>query len=194
VDGKIDLSFLKRFDNDQLTLKLVANEAPGGLVASAASLPVDAAAMLDLDGRGTPAQWDGQLKLKVDGMMSARADLSANWLQGIGVNLTGTLTPGARLAQAPRLAIGKQADFSLLLLEDDSGIVRIKQGKLDARALQVAATGTFDRNASLLDLTVDVSVDRERAQRVSALTQPLVFEQASLRVTAKGAASALSSP
>ncbi|MFT5445918.1 MAG: translocation and assembly module TamB [Gammaproteobacteria bacterium] len=186
VSGIIDLSFLKRFDDDRLTLKLVADEAAGGLVAGSASLPADVSTTLNIEGTGTPAKWDGQLKLEVDGMLSAQGVLAASWLQRIGVDLSLALRPGERLAKGPRLAIGEQAVFRLLAQEDDAGVIHIEQAQLDAHALLIAASGTFARPASTLDLAMDVTVDRDGAQRLMPLIQPLAFEQAKLVLTAKG--------
>jgi autotransporter translocation and assembly factor TamB len=186
VAGTIDVSYLKRFDDDRLALKLAAVESAGGLVARTASLPADVSTSLNVEGEGTPAKWDGQLKLDVDGMLSAQGMLVASWLQRIGVDLSLTLVPGARLAQAPRLAIGEQAVLRLLAREDDAGVVHIEQAKLDAHALQLAASGTFARPSSLLDLAMDITVDREGAQRLAPMIAPAAFEQARLRLTAKG--------
>lgn len=186
VIGTIDVSYLKRFDDGRLSLKLVADEAAGGLVAQSASLPANVSTSLSVEGEGTPAKWDGRLKLEVDGMLSAQGMLVASWLQRIGVDLSLTLTPGARLAQAPRLAIGEQAELRLLAREDDAGVVHIERAKLDAHALQLAASGTFARPSSVLDLAMDITVDRDGAQRLAPLMAPLAFEQARLRLTAKG--------
>ena len=186
VAGTIDLSYLKRFDDDRLSLKLVADESAGGLVAQSASLPADVSTSLNVEGEGTPAKWDGRIKLDVDGMLSAQGMLVASWLQRIGVDLSLTLIPGAGLAQAPRLAIGDKAVLRLLAREDDAGVLHIEQAKLDAHALQLAASGTFARPSSMLDLAMDITVDRDGAQRLMPMIAPVAFEQARLRLTAKG--------
>ena len=190
IRGQINVRYLKRFDDDGLKLRLEAREAASGLVAQVVGLPKDVPANLLIDGDGTPSQWRGRLDMDVADWLRCEGSVEAAWRQRLNLAFGLNVAPGHKLAQAPRLAIGEQANVRIKLHEDDAGSVRIEHATLNANALKATGRGYFQRDGSNLDVMLDLEVDDAASQRLAPLTQPLTFTSGKLSLHASGAVSA----
>ena len=190
VQGKVKLSYLKRFDNDQLKLHINAAEGPAGIVAAAAGLPEDAPTELILRGVGTPADWKGELSLALAEMLSAKGKLAAHWQDRVGINLAVELVPGERLSKPVRAAIGERADLDLDVAQGDGDIVRIANARLESASLDARATGTYDRKTALVDMALELEAKEDGAKRLSAAIATVAFDQGEFDLIVKGPVSA----
>ncbi|MEO0362604.1 MAG: hypothetical protein AAF322_15905, partial [Pseudomonadota bacterium] len=154
VEGRILIDFLRDFAGDRLDLTLRAEESPGGIVAELAGLPNDSASRIALVGAGPLDDWGLNLDAVVDRMIeasgSARLDATGRLIATADLSVT----PGEALDPALRRALSPDARLRVDVAEDDTGLIRIREGALIAADLDLVATGTYDKTTAVSDFEV----------------------------------------
>ena len=161
VEGRIDLAYERNFETNILKVDLEAREAAGGLVAAIAGLPNDSASEVMLDADGPLTDWGLDFRAETERVMTATGQARVDLKGRIAVTAQFEAVPGPELE--PRLAtvIGDRAVLDIDVAEDDNGLIRIRQGRLDSPALTLSAEGSYARPTQAVD--VDVALDGQAA-------------------------------
>lgn len=156
VEGVIDFDYLRDFAADTLTLKLAADEAPGGLVAELAGLPDDARSTARIDAEGPLSDWRMTFAAEAEQMLAA--DGSAVIVLGppLSIAFDARAVPGPAAPQALRAALSPEARLAARVTEGEGGRIEIEQGEIRSPELSLDADGFFNRDSGALDLTVNL--------------------------------------
>ena len=182
IAGDISLEYLRDFAANELTLKLSADEAAGGLVAELADFPADAASRITVDGQGPLNDWSLVFDAQSDGVFMAIGDARINAVQKIAATATFAFTPGAALGDEVRAALSPSARLDVDIAEADGGVVEIRQAVIGARDIDLTFAGDFDRSTSTLGLSAELDV----RSGLSRLIDGVFFESASFVGTLEG--------
>ncbi|MEM6973171.1 MAG: translocation/assembly module TamB domain-containing protein [Pseudomonadota bacterium] len=176
VSGRILVDYRHTFDDGVLDFRLEADEAAGGLVAELAGLPNDGASRALITANGPLTDWDVDLSVSSDDVISVEGGARIGLGQPLGVTADLAVSPGPDFDPGIARLLGTQATLALAVVEGDDGIIRVERGALQSPALQASATGFVDR-AGPLDLAVSLNADPGVLQEDAALAfERLSFE------------------
>jgi translocation and assembly module TamB len=190
TQGAVNLSYVRKFNPDTLSITLKADEAPGGLVAILAGLDRNIPLSLQVSGNGTPADWNGTLGLEGLPLLNADGKLRVAWQDRLAVKFDGALSPGLQMANAARQAIGDKAQVSIAVAEGDEHRLQIERAQITSASVGATVQGWMNLESGALSLDAFADVSRAGAQRLAPSTQPLTFSTANLVVNVGGTTSA----
>ncbi|GAB5467053.1 MAG: translocation/assembly module TamB domain-containing protein [Rhodospirillales bacterium] len=149
-------------EDDVLAIDLSVEEPKGGLVSSLAGLPTLPALDVSLDGEGPLSNWQGSLRVALDGVEAVKGDLTLagtpeRRLALIGrVDPSGTLPPELLPEEArPWLAGGAALDVAAVLGDE---VVTLERLTLQATTLALSASGTLEPESEQVDAQLAVNL------------------------------------
>ncbi|MGK0173238.1 MAG: translocation and assembly module TamB, partial [Gammaproteobacteria bacterium] len=154
VQGAVNLSYVRQFNPDTLSVTLKADEGPGGLVATLAGLNRNVPLRLRVSGEGTPADWNGILDLEGSPLLSADGKLGVAWQDRLAVKFDGALSPGPEMGSAARQAIGDKAHVSVAVAEGDQHRLQIERAQITSASVGATVQGWMNRESGALSIDV----------------------------------------
>lgn len=182
VSGRIGLSYDRRFGANTLALKLEAEEAAGGLVATAAGLPEGSASRVSLSAEGPPTDWKATLSASSDRVFALTGGASISYEGPIAADVDLRLEAGESLDPALRRALSPDARLVGRLSEGGDGVIRIEEAFLRAADLDLRIDGRYGRNDGALDFVLA----GEARRGLSDLANGAAFERVSIDGRLKG--------
>jgi autotransporter translocation and assembly factor TamB len=156
VAGDIALTMRRDFAANTVKLEITANEAPGGMVATAGGFPGDAPARLELKADGPPKDWRLIFDAAVERVFDAQGRATLAYAERLTVDADFSVTPGPELAEEARIVLGDQATLRARVIEQIDGMFEIVSGELASPALTLTASGAFATGAGENNLTVSL--------------------------------------
>ncbi len=163
VEGVVDLRYERTFSDNRLQLSLTAREAPGGMVAAAASLEADANTRVNLTADGPPEDWRVALDANVDGMIEAKGEAAISYAGKLATEAEFLFIPGFKLGEPALVALSPAASVKINAAERADGVIDIETAEIAAPSLRVEADGTWNRPTGELDLALTLSAERTLA-------------------------------
>jgi translocation and assembly module TamB len=161
VAGRIELDYLRNFRDGTLRLDLLAEEAPGGVVAALAGFPPDRPSRVAVDAEGPLTDWAVTLSAEAGGAFLADGGATIDLGAPLAVDARLDVRPGDAAPPAATAVLGTGATLAVRAREGEGGVVRIEEGSIRSPALTAEAAGTFVRptGAVDVDLTLDAGPD-----------------------------------
>jgi translocation and assembly module TamB len=158
IAGQIRLNYLRDFAADTLRLKLDADEAPGGLVATLAGLPPGAAAEVHLNGDGPILEWAGDLRAAIGDVGDLEGRIAVPSVQPAHVRLDVRARALGLLKETAAPLLDEPVDLKTDLVAAEDGLVTLNNLDVNGSLGSLLASGTFDANSGRMDLRVDADL------------------------------------
>lgn len=158
IAGKIRLNYLRDFAADTLRLKLDADEAPGGLVATLAGLPQGSAAEVHLDGEGPIFEWAGDLRAAIGDVGDLDGRIAVPSVQPAHVRLDVRARAQGLVKESAAPLLDEPVDLKTDLVAAEDGLVTLNNLDISGSLGAMLASGTFDANSGQMDLRVDADI------------------------------------
>ncbi|MEM7059082.1 MAG: translocation/assembly module TamB domain-containing protein [Pseudomonadota bacterium] len=169
IAGVIGFDYARNFTDNTLAVNLKATEAAGGLVATLADLPQDAASEVTLTADGPPTDWKMQFDLSLADLITAGGSAQISYEGPIGVNADFAARPGPKMAPNFAALMGAEARLVAKVAEGSEGIIEIEQGTLTSPHANLKASGTYHRITGEADLAVDLTAERGLTEPFDAI-------------------------
>ncbi|MDH3667890.1 MAG: translocation/assembly module TamB domain-containing protein [Paracoccaceae bacterium] len=177
VAGTIRIAMKRDFDAGTLALELIADEAPGGMVAAAAGLEADKPARLTLQAQGPLTDWQVDFDAAIERVMTAAGRATFSNTGRLAVDADFAVTPGPDLEPELGLALatvlGERAELKARIIQLEGGMIEIVSGHLRSPALNLTASGAYAAGAGESDLTVEL----EALAPLADLADGVAFER-----------------
>ncbi len=174
--------------DEVLDLSVEVQEPEGGLISRLADLPSLPAIDLTLAGKGSLDDWQGKLRLALNGTEAVKGDLTLAGQPKRRVVLIGRVDPSGTLPAdllpedlRPWLEGGALLDVAADL---DDELVTIERLNLDAAAIAVALKGSLALESEEVDAELTVTLDADSPLR--DMVPDISLGASSLQATVKG--------
>ncbi|GIX15325.1 MAG: translocation/assembly module TamB [Paracoccaceae bacterium] len=171
VEGRIDLSWRRDFARRELALNLSADEAAGGLVATLAGFPPDAATRIRLRAEGPRDDWRVTLDAGTERVWRARGTAAVDFNAPVSARAELTVSAGPDADPDLAALIAPRARLTAAVSEAD-GRVAVESLSIDSPALRLAAAGHWRR----ADNFVDLSLTLDGGAALARITPGLSFD------------------
>lgn len=169
VRGDIALSYARDFAAQTLKLDLTADEAAGGLAAAMMSLPEGSASRVALHADGPIDDWGLTLTAEAERMLTVNATGKLFAAGPLDASLNVELISGEALPADLRAALGDRATLALAAAEDETGAIRVREGRVRAPAITLDASGVYQKADGTLDFDIDLEATGAAVQPIEGV-------------------------
>jgi len=152
IAGEISFDYTRNFADNTLAVNLTAEEAPGGLVASLADLPRDAASRVHVQASGPPTDWRMTFALALADLITAEGRATIAYEGPVEVDAAFSARPGPKLPEQVAAVMGPEAELVAKASEGPDGRIDIAEGRLTSPHATLAASGWINRLTGQMDL------------------------------------------